>query len=334
MHTATYKLQQLPRRQAGFNLVELLVALVIGVFLIGGTLSVYQESQAALLVSERMSRMQENGRYAIQVVEEDVRAVGLWGQLNSTAYVSGRATPADPIDIAVINSCVPNWAMNFDTPLEGSNNANMYPGTCMVGVGYTPNTDVLVLRHINEVDLTPADLEAGGLYLRSDQSHAQVFSGLGLPGGFSATAQLNEVDTVAYFISDDSDNAAGTPSLRRIFVSAGGGGPTVMTEEVISGVEDLQVQYGIDTNANGSANSYHNADAVPNLAAVVSLRIWLRLRSPTQEIGFVDDAVWEYADRRFRPDADGDPANDPFRRTIVSKTIELRNRRIANQAGI
>ncbi|MEO1576615.1 MAG: prepilin-type N-terminal cleavage/methylation domain-containing protein, partial [Pseudomonadota bacterium] len=66
-----------PKRQRGFSLIELLVGLGIGVFLIAGTLSVYQESQSAILTSERMSRVQEAGRYAIQVIEEDIRAVGL-----------------------------------------------------------------------------------------------------------------------------------------------------------------------------------------------------------------------------------------------------------------
>ncbi len=214
-----------PRAQAGFNLVELLVAMVIGVFLIGGTLSVYQESQSAMLVSERMSRMQENGRYALSVIEEDIRAVGLWGQLNETAYVAGRATPADPIDIGVLNSCEPNWAVNLDTPLEGSNNANPYNATCLSGVGYTANTDVLVLRHVDERDLTPADLVGAGLYIRSDQSHAEIFDGTVMPGGFPANAQINELATVGYFVSDDSDSEPGTPSLRRALVGPGAGAP-------------------------------------------------------------------------------------------------------------
>lgn len=317
------------RRQGGFNLIELMVAMVIGVFLIAGTLSVYQESQAAILVSERMSRMQENGRYAIHVIEEDVRAVGLWGQLNGTEFVAGRASPADPVDINVLSDCENNWAVNLDRPIEGSNNANLYPASCMAAVNYQNNTDVLVLRHVDERDLGPADLVAGGLYMRSDQTHAQIFSGTVLPGGFAVTAQINEMATAAYFVSSRSDNDATMPSLRRVIVTDTAAVPTVTSEEVISGVEDFQVQYGVDLTGDGSANSYVNADAVVDLETVVALRLWLRLRTAQPELGFEDDMTWEYADRRFRSTATASTDDDAFRRTVVSKTIELRNRRTA-----
>lgn len=318
-----------PGVQTGFNLIELMVAMVIGIFLIAGTLSVYQESQSAILVSERMARMQETARYAINLIEEDVRATGLWGQLNTTEFVAGRALPADPVTIAVTTDCEPNWTVNLARPIEGSNNANLYPNTCMNGVDYSNNTDVLVLRHVDERDLTPADLNAGGLYMRSDQSHAEIFSGTTLPGGFSATAQINALAPVAYFISNSSDNDPDLPSLRRVFVDETGVTPRVTTAEVISGVEDMQVQYGVDLNGDGSANSYVNADGVADLETVVALRLWLRLRTAREELGFEDDMVWEYADRRYTATATTATTDDAFRRTVVSKTIELRNRRTA-----
>ncbi|MFK8015413.1 MAG: PilW family protein [Gammaproteobacteria bacterium] len=314
--------------QRGFSLIELMVGLAIGVFLIAGTLSVYQESQSAILVSERMARMQESGRYAISVIEEDIRAVGLWGLLNSTEYVAGRATPADAVDIAVTGDCQVNWVVNIDTPIEGFDNSNGYAATCLSGVNYVNNSDVLVLRHADERDLTAADLGVGGIYLRSDQTHAEIFAGTTLPNGFAPDARINEIRAIAYFISDESDSDADTPSLRRAFVDMTGATPTIDTEEVISGIEDFQVQYGVDLSGDGSANSYLNADDVVDEAQIVALRLWLRLRTSTPEIGFDDEMSFLYSDQLFSAATTSTADDDPYRRAVLSKTIELRNRRV------
>lgn len=322
-----------PRHQRGFSLIELLVGLGIGVFLIAGTLSVYQESQAAILTSERMSRVQEAGRYAIQVIEEDIRAVGLWGQLNSTEFVAGRATPADPVDIAVTGDCNINWTVNLDTPIEGGENANPYGASCLAGTNWTNNTDVLVVRYADHRDLLAADLTAGGLYLRSDQIKAEIFSGTALPGGFATDARLNELHAVAYYVSDQSDTDDTVPSLRRAFIDTSGAQPAIATEEVIAGVEDLQVQYGVDLTNDGSANSYVGADGVVDPQTIVSVRVWLRLRTEDPELGFQDDRTWLYSEETFNASNTGAQDDDAFRRTVVSKTIELRNRRTAIANG-
>jgi type IV pilus assembly protein PilW len=322
------------RSQRGFSLIELLVGLGIGVFLIAGTLSVYQESQSAILTSERMARMQESGRYAISVIEEDIRAVGLWGKLNSTEFVAGRATPADPVDIAVSSDCESNWAVNIDTPIQGSEDNNMYAASCLGGVGYVTDSDVLVLRYADHRDLTVADLRPGGLYLRSDQTHAEIFAGTTLPGGFATDAQLNELHSTAYFVSSSSDSNPDVPSLRRAIVDTSGGQPAIVTEEVISGIEDMQVQYGVDLNNDGSANSYVGADLVADASQIVSLRLWLRTRTEQEELGYEDDRVWLYSETRFVPTATTATDDDAFRRAVVSKTIELRNRRTAIANGV
>ncbi|MEM6640272.1 MAG: PilW family protein [Pseudomonadota bacterium] len=313
--------------QSGFSLIELMVGLGIGVFLIAGTLSVYQESQSAILAAERISRVQESGRYALQAIEEDIRAVGAWGMLNSTEFVTGRATPADPVNLPLAGACEPNWAVNLETPVEGGENVNPYAASCLAGVGYVPGTDVLVVRYADQRDLTAADLAPGGLYLRSDQIKGELFTGVALPAGFAPGARINELHTVSYFVSSASDVDDEVPSLRRAFVDMTGGQPTVLIEEVISGVEDLQIQYGVDLTNDGSANSYVGADLVADPETIVSVRLWARIRTDRPELGFTDDRTWIYSEQQYNAGATPGTDDDAFRRTVVSKTIELRNRR-------
>jgi type IV pilus assembly protein PilW len=125
------------------------------------------------------------------------------------------------------------------------------------------------------------------------------------------------------------------PSLR---VKTLMGDGTIQDQEVAPGVEDLQVQFGVDTDAlgaptRGSIDRYVNAnDALfiagnPAFAAdaeILAVRIWLRLRAERFENGFADAATFVYADQSAGPFHDG------IRRLVVTKTIYLRNARPAS----
>ena len=125
------------------------------------------------------------------------------------------------------------------------------------------------------------------------------------------------------------------------------------------GVEDLQVQYGVDLSggagpASGAASEYLNAGAtLTNLltsataaAQIASVRIWLLVRSDAPEAGFTDDHIYVYGDRLLANGTTGDLTNvadntkayqpslstdnsftgaKRYRRLLVSKTIQIRN---------
>jgi len=122
------------------------------------------------------------------------------------------------------------------------------------------------------------------------------------------------------------------PALRRKVLGTNG---QITDEEVIAGVEDMQVQFGLDMDPpggvnRGSVDRYVNPDspiidptnAGYNVnAEILSVRIWLRVRAENVENGFTDTTNYVYADQNVGP------FNDGFRRVLVSKTIYLRNNR-------
>jgi hypothetical protein len=107
--------------------------------------------------------------------------------------------------------------------------------------------------------------------------------------------------------------------------------------ELVPGVEDMQIQFGIDpSGSRGIATGYVNPDAVPPGAQIVSVRLWLLVRAETPEQGYDNNELYEYADRdedngttSDLNDADAEAQayqpNDHFRRLLVSRTILLRN---------
>ncbi|MDE0001097.1 MAG: PilW family protein, partial [Rhodospirillaceae bacterium] len=100
-------------------------------------------------------------------------------------------------------------------------------------------------------------------------------------------------------------------------------------------VEDLQVQFGVDTDrvgelGRGSIDLYVNPEDSPldpgdpgfmPEARVLAVRIWLRVRAERPEQGFTDTAEYVYADQDIAA------PNDAYRRIVVTRTIQLRNAR-------
>jgi type IV pilus assembly protein PilW len=117
------------------------------------------------------------------------------------------------------------------------------------------------------------------------------------------------------------------PSLRRKSLANIVAGPAVIDEEIVPGVEDLQVRFGIDTNGDTNADSYVDPGGVGN-ARVVSATIWLRIRAEDREQGHNDTRTYNYGfpgATDFTP-----PAGEQrkYRRIVVSRTIQLRNTRV------
>ncbi len=85
------------RQQAGVTLVELMVALSIGSFLIIGALQVYNQSREAFVVNESVARVQETAQFAMDTIEADLRMASNWGRQSRGTAIVGRSVGATTI---------------------------------------------------------------------------------------------------------------------------------------------------------------------------------------------------------------------------------------------
>lgn len=312
------------------TLIELMVALAIGLFLLLGAMTVYLQSRQTFQVNESVARLQENGRFALDAMEPDIRMGHYWGLTTRTNKIQGRAAPGEmsTLGAAVANDCGDNWSIDLDAGFEATNGSYAW-GCAAHGDGAQANSDTLVVRRAAEqATATPV---ANTLYIQSARfQDSQLFEGPTLPTGYSATtSESHELVVDGYYVSQSSALGDDIPSLRVKRLGTGGAGPEVKDEEVLPGVEDMQVQLGVDTDPfgapnRGSIDRYVNpGDAIlanPDVQ-VLAIRIWLRLRAERPEPGFTDDQSYTYADQ------DIDPPMDGYRRMVVSKTIYIRNAR-------
>jgi prepilin-type N-terminal cleavage/methylation domain-containing protein len=121
--------------QSGVSLIELMVALVIGLFLIVGAVMVYSQSRKVYRTIETVARLQETARYALDVMEADVRMASYWGLASRPDYIINGAGPAEdtPADLAAANGITTDsWVyagqrLVIPTDSDASNAANTAP---------------------------------------------------------------------------------------------------------------------------------------------------------------------------------------------------------------
>lgn len=318
-------------RQRGVSLIELMVALIIGAVLIYGAGKVYLNSRHTYDVSESAARLQETARYALSIIESDVRMSNYWGLLKGASVISGQAAKTEATGGGPDN-CGINYARDLLINLDGSNNSYSL-GCAAYGAGAVGSADTLTVRRASA---TPATSQSGTLQICSTRMQGRLFS----DGSACTTApagQINNLVVNAYYVDRDSVQQAGIPALRRWSLIAG---PSFDSQEIIPGVEDMQIQFGVDTSGNsGVASRYIDPDSIPVGAQIVSVRIWLLIRAETREVGYKDTRTYEYGDRVSAANGGCDISDlnasgaatcayapaDGFRRMLVSRTIQIRN---------
>lgn len=349
-------------RQRGVSLIELMVALTIGLILIAGASQIYVKSHATYETNDSIARLQETARYAMNVVETDVRMANFWGLSKDPSDISGRANQiGDPRATVAsgdpVNYCGTNFAADLATNLQGDNNGTLPANQGGTGFLSKSRDATNCAPQPNNKAVTTADTLtvrrasssptlSGTLLICSNPGSSGTL--LNSSATCPSTSQQYDLLVSAYYVSQDSNQQTGLPALRRKQLI---NGPAFQDTEVIPGVEDMQIEFGINDPTGATADKklaaqYVNPDQVPAGAIIKTVRIWLLIRSETPETGFTDDHEYEYGDRlkangdtydlnsaaaatkAYKPSDSTDTSATSvkhYRRLLVSRTIQIRN---------
>ena len=332
----------------GIGLVELMIAMTIGLVLLGGIGYIFLGSQQTFRTQDGFSRIQENVRYALDQVGVDVRMAGYAGCLNLASI-----DPANPTSIPRIS------VMANSPPAIGLAEAMRgYDGTNWVTMGapgvapanWISGTGVFVITRASEagVNLTgnivptnaniqiagnPNNFVAGEALLVANCLTADLFRATTVSsgGGTVTIAHSNSSNTANFTINAYGDeaemfrmisntyfigtNPAGVPALYRRPLDGN-------AEELVDNVENIVMRFGIDTDNDFVFNSYASASAVTNWRQVMTARLSMVFRSNSNNVATqVQPCVVENtpcplptntADRRLRQ--------------VATATFGLRNR--------
>ena len=348
----------LKRGCRGVGMIELMVSIAIGLFICIGAITVYSASSRTYGIHETSARLEEAGRYAFSILEPDVRMAGYWGLAKGAVSVSGGSsqlagtTDASATYGAAVSVCGLNFGVDLQTVVEGTNNAYLAGAVagCLAKTAAMPSADTLTVRHASVAASTftgtgPLNICSsliGATLIKTTTCTVQTVT---TPAGTSVSAGLYSLVVNTYYVNKDSSQVTGLPTLyRQTLTNTSSTTPSIVNTEILPGVEDMQIQFGIDpTGTTGIASQYVDAQTAMQLsggaavatAQVVAVRIWLLLRADSIEPGFTDNNTYQYADRNS---ANGTATTlttanatkaykpgDSYRRLLVSRTIMLRN---------
>ena len=317
----------------GFSLVELMVSMLLGVILSAGFVSTYLGAKRNAFYDEQMARMQESGRYAMRLLSRELAMVGFYAGVPSMDGV---------VPVSVGGDCShQNWALDAENSLDFVND---YPGnsvpvsqnstafTCLDNAAIQLNTDLLAIKRTAGEASLRRGVVADGL----TASTGEVWYFRLTLGGSAEWEKLRPIDLL--------DPSIAVPSLSyweavsRIFFirsysepdSQGDAIPTLCMETLagdkmtsrclVEGVEDLQFEFGIDTDADGVPNQYKSGPTGDEMQHAVVAKIHILLRSISMIPGHKDQKSYALG-QKILP-----PRHDFYLRRVISSSIFLRNR--------
>ena len=369
---------------AGYTLIELMLALAIGVIALSATLGMYTNYKNGIRATENTLTMQTNARFAFNFIADTLRNVGTLGCRSNK--IVAKEDPTNERFIGLADKNIPYADFHYGRDIEGyeavGGSWNPLPVLGYASV-MSPDSDAIkiagavgdvyitqgskILATDTQVQLNMAgvkrvDLVSNGYAVISNCESAHIFKvtssdadiqsgrighaagtgdgnlmgsfekdALGTIDGFSSALDTNigsgyvevrRMATTSYYVAD---NASGIPTLYRDVDN--------VSTELVTGVEQMQIEYGLntDTTTRNIANLYLNADQIAagvdpiSWANVVSVRISFTMRSY--------DPVYNVAlsNKKYTlPLADGSTndvvSNDRYARYKYTSTVTLRNR--------
>ncbi len=320
------------RHCQGFSMVELMVALVITLILLSGISQIFLSSKKSFTIQDTLGRQQENGRYVIETLGQDLRRAGYMGDLEGITAIGG--TEGQVVDNGTCLTTDNTWGRMLDSRVFGLNNTNA-GYNCISNTDYLRG-DVLIVRYMAPWvvgGLTTPSFEDDRLYVRSSLNLATLFKGIDeadLSNGLATAAGRSaELVARAYYVGPSASgtcNGAAVPALFRESLDANG---QPVAEEIAYGIENLQVRYGVDLDGDNSVDQYFNAgdaglDQAGEWSSVIAAQIWILTRGECPETGLdTGSASFTMGDVNYVP---VDTASRGFRRQLYQTTISLRNR--------
>jgi len=322
------------KKQSGFTLVELMVALMLGLVLTGALMSMFGQARKSFRQDEIYASMQDEARYAMQELSGDVSMAGYIGDMLSPTAVALDASLAIDTDCESDGGESFAFRLNdsvtgFDTTLMALDNIVAADAVttfgCLIAGELVPGTDIVAVKRLAGSSTDTA--VAGDIKMRFNGTVASLFIEP-IAAAVSLPYEDRFYEPVIYFIRNYTLTPGDDiPALcRKVLVSDGN--VEMVTNCIAAGIEDLQVEFGVDNNGDGTADSYIAAPTQEQLQTAVSARINLLARTTEEDRSYTDTKTYSLSN------ADDREPDDSFRRRVFTTTVGIPNLRSRSMMGI
>lgn len=289
------------RRQFGMSLIELMVGITLGMLVAAGMLQLLANATGIGHQIQRSSQHIENGRYAAELLREEIQLAGYYGELPN---LPATYTTPDPCSTNPASDGFSAAPLGLPTAVRGYGAAEVLP--CLATRQRLDGTDAIAVRRLDVTPIDPAGLAATNAVPFLQHSFCESDP--------AATPMTYQVDKSALTLRN---RACTGPNLARAFVprlyyvaacsQCGGSGDGIPTlkrldrepgglveSALVEGIETLRAEYGFDTDANGSPDVYRTTTDAAGPASrwenVVTLRLHYVVRSVEPAAGGIPPA--------------------------------------------
>jgi type IV pilus assembly protein PilW len=352
MNPSTLPLR-IARPQRGLSLIELMVSITLGMLVVAALLALFLNITRTNNEMAKANRQIENGRFAVQVLQNDLIHAGYWGPLGFTmSPAPSMPIPTDSPDPCVVSGWTDDYKKNLlAIPVQGFAHDSL---DCVSSA--LPDNDVLVVSHANTCTAGSANCEGGadtGPHIQVSACQAgspapEAAYAIDIKGAAALKlrkkdcdpdplklAPLRKIVSNIYYLANSNSNsclpATVCPTLMRASLVNG----AYVVQPLIEGIEALRFEYGIDTlgrnglpisatnPGDGSADEYVSCApcTVDQLANVVAIKVHVLARNLEATPGYTDSKTYQLGNNA----EELGPFGDNFKRHVFSTTVRLVN---------
>jgi type IV pilus assembly protein PilW len=295
------------RREQGLSLIELMISITLGMIVLASLITVFVNNSASRRDLDRSAGVLENGRYAIGLLNDDLGLAGYYGSL--TTLTGTTDLPC--------STTVSEWSTSLARPVHGSNHTGTTSGD-LPCVTRKTNTDAIFIQRASSCVSGPtaetgcAGVAAGTAYLQvsecGDEYQTTKFR-------LSTDATTLTLKSIVLSTSGGSPTCSTTAAtvapIRKFYRSiyyvdsanilwrldidaASTASPPGTPVQIASGIESMQIEYGLDSNGDGAPDSFSSAPTAWD--QVVGARVSLLVRADSSAPGYVDDKSYFLGD--------------------------------------
>jgi len=315
--------------QQGFTLLELMISLAVGLVIFAGVLSVFVGMKTTAKETSNYGELQENARFAISVLTDDLLQQNFWGDYTGPLNFSS----LDAVPVATGVECAGGGTNNGTYPSAVGHFRTLW-GETSTALGVTSmncindaaaDSDIIQLKRVNSNPIVGAPANNFS-YFVANADNGAVYT---LPLVDPAVIPIIKNSRTWQYQHHIYYVRAGIPVLMQWRLTT-----QMSNQPLVDGIERIYFMYGISTVTDptlpgfGVVNAYVSAgNMTPALwnntnSSILAVKIYVLARSILPDNSYENENTYTLGDQ-----APYKPA-DNFRRLLLSSTVTLYNSEI------
>lgn len=349
-----------PHKHSGFSIVELMVAITIGLLLLAGLTTVFVNSSQSNKELQKSAQQIENGRYATDLLDSNLHHAGFYGQFYTLPAAGAAPDPCNTSDLtALYNSMaypVQGYRASSFTARPDVTGTACYTGGLLANSNLQPGSDVMVIRRA-DTNVLSGTAVSNEVYLQANSATADIQLGNGstmdyagkkkADGNTSAiltkdgtqSAPVRKFHVHVYFVAPCSAGSGSNgvctssddtiPTLKRLELTSVSGATKMKIVPLVEGIEYIKLEYGMDNSpstANAATGLVGDATvdsytATPSdWSTVIAAKMFVLARNTDLTAGYADNKTYTLGSVSFTP-----TSNLQYKRHVYSGTVHMMN---------